>query len=85
MSKIKETLPEMEVDPSEVYMSKTMTIQEVKEAAGRPMSDELAEEMGQCSYCVRCLRTGDRDFPRHNASMNCQSGGKDHCSCDFCY
>jgi uncharacterized OB-fold protein len=83
MGKMKETLPEMEVEPSEVYM--TMTIEEVKKAMGRPMSDELAEEMGKCSYCVRCLRTGDKYFPRHNASMNCESGGDNHCSCDICY
>jgi hypothetical protein len=64
----------------------TMTIQEVKDAMKRPdMTDELAEVMGNCPYCVSCLSKGDKYFPRHNASMNCESGGHDHCSCDICY
>jgi hypothetical protein len=83
MGKLKDLLPESQVDSSEVYA--TMTIQEVKEAMGRPMTDELAEEMGNCSYCVSCLRNGDKDFPRHNASIRCESGGDSHCSCDICY
>jgi hypothetical protein len=83
MSKMKDTLPEMEVEPSEVFM--TMTLEEFKVLINRPISDELAEEMRNCSYCVGCLLKGDKDFPRHNASMNCESGGDSHCSCDICY
>jgi hypothetical protein len=83
MGKMKDTLPELQVDSSEVYA--TMTLEEFKKLINRPISDELAEEMSKCSYCVDRLRKGDKDFPRHNASMNCESGGDSHCSCDICY
>jgi len=35
-----------------------------------------------CSYC----EAEKTDFhPSHDASPNCQSGGRNHCSCDVCF
>jgi len=38
-----------------------------------------------CKYCQECKEKGDTAMPPHNASINCQSGKKDHCTCDTCY
>lgn len=63
-----------------------MTVEEVREAKQAPgITTELAEEMGNCRYCVNELRNGNRHFPAHNASLCCESGGKNHCTCDICY
>jgi hypothetical protein len=63
-----------------------MSIEEVKDAFKQPgITNELAKEMGQCSFCVRELRAGNKHFPRHNASVLCESGGKNHCTCKICW
>ena len=40
---------------------------------------------GECEYCddQRLLDIGFH--PPHNASPRCESGGKNHCSCDICF
>lgn len=43
-----------------------------------------------CAACVpaveQVLATGERPFgPRHRASQRCQSGRRDHCTCDTCF
>jgi hypothetical protein len=36
--------------------------------------------------CVACDRERDVDFsPYHDASTNCQSGRRAHCTCDTCW
>lgn len=40
---------------------------------------------GECTFCDR-ERLAENDFyPSHDASTNCESGGKSHCSCDVCF
>jgi hypothetical protein len=34
--------------------------------------------------CPTCA-TADAMTPRHDASPQCESGGRDHCTCDRCY
>ena len=47
---------------------------------GRSMAPE-----GECSYCDKRRKEGATFFPSHDASRNCQSGGRNHCSCDTCF
>ncbi len=40
---------------------------------------------GECAYCDR-EREARNDFhPSHDASPRCESGRRDHCSCDTCF
>lgn len=42
-------------------------------------------EPGQCATCDR-EALADNDFhPAHDASPRCESGGRNHCSCDICF
>jgi hypothetical protein len=36
-----------------------------------------------CTYCQQ-FKPGDM-FPSHEASKRCQSGGRNHCTCDTCF
>jgi len=40
---------------------------------------------GECTYCDRARATGDQMMPSHTASVTCQSGSHNHCTCDRCY
>lgn len=58
---------------------------EVWEAIKRrqPMRRRHKAAPGECEYCDR---EGDNAYhPPHDASPNCQSGGRSHCSCDTCF
>lgn len=38
-----------------------------------------------CAYCVAQLRERESFFPPHSARASCQSGCRDHCTCDTCF
>jgi hypothetical protein len=40
---------------------------------------------GECVYCDAERAAGNRYHPRHNAKDTCQSGKRNHCTCDTCY
>lgn len=39
----------------------------------------------QCVYCDRERQAGNDFHPPHDASLNCESGKHNHCSCDTCF
>lgn len=38
-----------------------------------------------CGQCESYRRIGITFFPDHKAMSSCESGGHDHCTCDFCW
>jgi hypothetical protein len=38
---------------------------------------------GECGYCDKQKEGGF--FPPHDASVNCESGRHNHCTCDTCF
>jgi hypothetical protein len=40
---------------------------------------------GECAYCDRLRAERSTYHPNHNASPRCQSGRRDHCTCDTCF
>jgi hypothetical protein len=38
-----------------------------------------------CAYCKELLAEGTDFAPPHEASQRCQSGKRNHCSCDTCF
>jgi hypothetical protein len=38
-----------------------------------------------CSYCMSEYHAGGTWFPSHYAMASCQSGGRNHCTCDTCF
>lgn len=40
---------------------------------------------GECAYCDRMRAERTTFHPPHDASSNCQSGRRNHCSCDTCF
>jgi hypothetical protein len=40
---------------------------------------------GDCVYCDREKAAANTFHPPHDASENCQSGKRPHCSCDTCF
>lgn len=40
---------------------------------------------GECQYCDAERRDRSEFHPAHDASPNCQSGQRPHCSCDACF
>lgn len=41
--------------------------------------------VGECKYCDDERLAGSTFHPRHNASPRCESGGRNHCTCDTCF
>lgn len=41
--------------------------------------------VGECVSCDRARESSDTMAPRHTASDRCQSGKRNHCTCDTCY
>jgi hypothetical protein len=39
--------------------------------------------LGECSYCDKW--GDDPTMPRHTASGRCESGQRNHCTCDTCF
>jgi len=50
-----------------------------KEAVDKARQDEIAN----CEYCKKIAASGFG--PSHFASANCQSGRRNHCTCDTCF
>jgi hypothetical protein len=49
-----------------------------------PSKCQIAEEcLATCIYCEK--HRGDPMMPPHNASPNCESGRRNHCTCDVCF
>jgi hypothetical protein len=42
-------------------------------------------EPGECTFCDQMRAEGREWHPDHDASRNCQSGKRAHCSCDTCF
>lgn len=42
-------------------------------------------EPGECKYCDELRERGETFHPSHDASRNCESGRRPHCSCDCCF
>jgi hypothetical protein len=42
-------------------------------------------EPGECAYCDRERAAGNEFHPSHDASDRCESGKREHCSCDTCF
>lgn len=40
---------------------------------------------GECAYCDRERELKNDFHPSHDASRNCKSGRRSHCSCDLCF
>jgi hypothetical protein len=40
---------------------------------------------GECVVCDRMRANGETFHPRHNASQYCESGRRNHCTCDTCF
>jgi hypothetical protein len=40
---------------------------------------------GECKFCDQMREEGREWHPAHDASRNCQSGQRAHCSCDTCF
>jgi len=38
-----------------------------------------------CKYCQDCKEKGETLMPPHFAKLRCESGGKEHCTCDICF
>jgi hypothetical protein len=51
-----------------------------KDAVAKARKDEIAN----CKYCQEIKERGGFG-PSHFASRNCQSGGRNHCTCDTCF
>jgi hypothetical protein len=56
----------------------------VKKPEGNWEFMKMAPE-GECSFCDE-MREKDCDFfPNHTAMYFCESGRRDHCTCDRCF
>ena len=40
---------------------------------------------GECEYCDNMRAEGTSFHPNHSASQRCESGGRNHCTCDRCF
>lgn len=48
----------------------------------RAINAELRERLN-CSYCWE--HRDDLMMPPHTASVNCESGNRNHCTCSICF
>jgi hypothetical protein len=42
-------------------------------------------EPGECKTCDEMRAKGETLFPSHDASGRCESGKRNHCTCDVCF
>lgn len=75
---------EDELDPKlgiiiEETGARQMTPAELRQAKGIRVSEA---PVGECRYCDEYR---GRMHPSHDASNNCQSGKRSHCTCDTCF
>lgn len=40
---------------------------------------------GECAYCDHQRQLNEWFHPPHNARPHCQSGKRNHCTCDACF
>lgn len=40
---------------------------------------------GECAYCDRERKDNNNYHPSHDAGPFCESGKREHCSCDLCF
>ena len=64
-------------------MVERITQTKAKEHARRARRCQL--ELGECVSCDREREDNNKFFPPHDASPNCESGGRCHCTCDTCF
>jgi len=64
-------------------VTRTFQKPNVKSPAGHVFVKQMPK--GVCSYCDEEREKGNDFFPYHTASRYCQSGGRDHCTCDLCF
>lgn len=53
--------------------------------AGRVFQRRHKLNPGVCSYCDSERAANNNFHPAHDASDRCESGKRDHCSCDTCF
>jgi hypothetical protein len=46
-------------------------------------NEDKEYERRNCAYCFQ--NQNDSMMPRHFASDGCESGGRNHCTCEVCY
>jgi hypothetical protein len=51
----------------------------------QPPCNECLEAEIEASRCLYCEETGGKFRPPHKASNRCESGKRDHCTCDICF
>lgn len=65
------------------------TIAQMREKLNYPLSTQFIrpedEAVEPCDYCTSEAERGNRFFPYHYASGRCQSGMRNHCTCDTCF
>jgi len=59
--------------------------QPIEVAPVRTCSEYNKAPPGECAYCDRERASGNSFHPPHEASRNCCSGRRNHCSCDTCF
>lgn len=52
--------------------------------SGRPRRRHAAP-LGECKYCDGERQRQNAFFPPHDASHRCESGKREHCTCDTCF
>lgn len=65
----------------EAYEEASRVYDEALEESRRIQGDfyDRARAAGVCPGCL------DKNGPRHDASSRCESGGRNHCTCDVCF
>jgi hypothetical protein len=41
--------------------------------------------LGECKFCDHERAQGNDFHPSHDASLRCESGKHNHCTCDVCF
>lgn len=50
-----------------------------------PKPARRRERDPECTFCQKLIAEGTTFAPPHDASDGCESGKREHCSCDFCF
>ena len=77
----------MSKDPIEAYFMDAVRLQALIHTGEDVLAPKPTRRLciQGCAYCERELLDGNRHFPPHDASPRCESGKRDHCSCDTCF
>jgi len=52
---------------------------------GLSRARRIADAIREVQACEFCAETEGQPAPRHFASERCESGRRNHCSCDVCF